>query len=146
MDTLWAGSGRCSPSLLQDIQATMGSLVGTYRQQVGRFSLATPSLQGLHVWALVVPEPAVCPDDGNGGGRDGVGVAAGGRVGVGGGDDGGVGDAAVGVQAAVASARRRKTLPLVTPTQQRVKFMPHLSDSKDFWAMISIWPPKITHI
>ena len=34
----------------------------------------------------------------------------------------------------------------VTPTQQRVKFMPHLSDSKDFWAMISIWPPKITHI
>ena len=27
---------------------------------------------------------------------------------------------------------------LVTPEQQRVKFMPHLSDSKDFWAMISI--------
>ena len=32
MDTLWAGSGRCSPSLRQDIRATMGSLVGTYGQ------------------------------------------------------------------------------------------------------------------
>ena len=49
-------------------------------------------------------------------------------------DDGGGGGSSVGGGVGGGDTRRY----LVTPEQQRVKFMPHLSDSKDFWAMISI--------